>query len=204
MIQVSYSLLVFFCGMFITVDGFNKTGIPSAFWNFMEPYARINHASGVAVLSLVILLLSNVASNVPTGEPVSGHKKMLFTSRYRPLVVIQSYPTFCHFGCSAASWRAGGEVGGGAVALGGGAGVADTGVGEHGGGELVAAGVGGEPDRVRAGAAVAGLRLHPLLLGPPRLRPPLHPHRHRRRSPPHPRLTNLPTCRSLEEECEIN
>lgn len=68
-IQVSYSLLVFFCGMFITVDGFNKTGIPSAFWNFMEPYARINHASGVAVLSLVILLLSNVASNVPTGEP---------------------------------------------------------------------------------------------------------------------------------------
>ncbi|XP_020083870.1 putative transporter arsB [Ananas comosus] len=64
--KVSYSLLVFFCGMFITVDGFNKTGIPSAFWNFMEPYARINHASGVAVLSLVILLLSNVASNVPT------------------------------------------------------------------------------------------------------------------------------------------
>ncbi|XP_009397932.2 silicon efflux transporter LSI2-like [Musa acuminata AAA Group] len=64
--KVSYSLLVFFCGMFITVDGFNRTGIPSAFWEFMEPYSRINHASGVAVLAVVILLLSNLASNVPT------------------------------------------------------------------------------------------------------------------------------------------
>ncbi|WOL07162.1 transporter arsB [Canna indica] len=64
--KVSYSLLVFFCGMFITVDGFNRTGIPSAFWDFMEPFSRINHASGVAVLSIVILFLSNLASNVPT------------------------------------------------------------------------------------------------------------------------------------------
>ncbi|KAI0513794.1 hypothetical protein KFK09_009824 [Dendrobium nobile] len=64
--KVSYSLLIFFCGMFITVDGFNKTGIPSAFWNLMEPSARVNRASGVALLSIVILLLSNFASNVPT------------------------------------------------------------------------------------------------------------------------------------------
>ena len=66
--QVSYSLLIFFCGMFITVDGFNKTGIPSALWDLMEPYARIDSAGGVAVLASVILLLSNVASNVPTGK----------------------------------------------------------------------------------------------------------------------------------------
>jgi Na+/H+ antiporter NhaD/arsenite permease-like protein len=36
--KVSYPLLLFFCGMFITVDGFNKTGVPSAFWEFMEPH----------------------------------------------------------------------------------------------------------------------------------------------------------------------
>ncbi|KAJ0967250.1 hypothetical protein J5N97_024167 [Dioscorea zingiberensis] len=64
--KVSYSLLIFFCGMFITVDGFNKTGIPSALWDFMEPYAQINSAGGMALLSLVIIVLSNVASNVPT------------------------------------------------------------------------------------------------------------------------------------------
>ncbi|RVW62134.1 Silicon efflux transporter LSI2 [Vitis vinifera] len=64
--KVSYSLLIFFCGMFITVDGFNSTRIPNALWNLTEPYARINHVEGIVVLTLVILVLSNVASNVPT------------------------------------------------------------------------------------------------------------------------------------------
>ncbi|KAL2334743.1 hypothetical protein Fmac_015956 [Flemingia macrophylla] len=64
--KVSYSLLIFFCGMFITVDGFKKTGIPSALWDLMEPYSRIDHASGIAILAIVILVLSNLASNVPT------------------------------------------------------------------------------------------------------------------------------------------
>ncbi|GAA0172438.1 primary active transporter [Lithospermum erythrorhizon] len=64
--KVSYSLLIFFCGMFITVDGFNKTGIPSSLWEFTEPYSKIDHIGGIAILSIIILLLSNVASNVPT------------------------------------------------------------------------------------------------------------------------------------------
>ncbi|KAG9148239.1 hypothetical protein Leryth_027319 [Lithospermum erythrorhizon] len=64
--KVSYSLLVFFCGMFMTIDGFNRTGIPGAFWDALEPYARIDHVGGIAVLSIIILVLSNFASNVPT------------------------------------------------------------------------------------------------------------------------------------------
>ncbi|KAL8217921.1 hypothetical protein R6Q57_021294 [Mikania cordata] len=64
--KVSYSLLVFFCGMFVTVEGFNRTGIPSAIWDFMEPYSRIDQLTGVATLAVVILVLSNLASNVPT------------------------------------------------------------------------------------------------------------------------------------------
>ncbi|KAL2324555.1 hypothetical protein Fmac_023613 [Flemingia macrophylla] len=64
--KVSYSLLIFFCGMFITVDGLNKTGIPSTLWDLMEPYSHVDRASGVAVLAVVILVLSNLASNVPT------------------------------------------------------------------------------------------------------------------------------------------
>ncbi|XP_073032212.1 silicon efflux transporter LSI2-like [Primulina eburnea] len=64
--KVSYSLLIFFCGMFITVDGFNKTGIPSSLWEFMEPYAKIDSVGGTAILAVVIVVLSNVASNVPT------------------------------------------------------------------------------------------------------------------------------------------
>lgn len=65
--QVPYSLLVFFSGMFITIEGFNNTGTPTHLWNAVEPYAHINTASGVAVLSLIVTVMSNVASNVPTG-----------------------------------------------------------------------------------------------------------------------------------------
>lgn len=64
--KVSYPLLVFFAGMFITVDGFNTTGIPGTFWDAVEPHARINSTSGTVVLTLVVIVLSNVASNVPT------------------------------------------------------------------------------------------------------------------------------------------
>ncbi|XP_062200910.1 silicon efflux transporter LSI3-like [Phragmites australis] len=64
--KVSYSLLVFFSGMFVTVSGFNKTGLPGAIWKFMAPYSKIDHVSGVTVLSVIVLLLSNLASNVPT------------------------------------------------------------------------------------------------------------------------------------------
>ena len=69
--QVSYSLLIFFCGMSITVDGFNRTGIPNALWELVEPHARIDSAKGIALLAVVILVLSNVASNVPTGKTLS-------------------------------------------------------------------------------------------------------------------------------------
>ncbi|KAA8539937.1 hypothetical protein F0562_026629 [Nyssa sinensis] len=74
--KVSYSLLVFFCGMFMAVDGFNKTGIPTTIWEFIEPYAQIDNISGVLVLAGLILALSNLASNVPTvlllGGPVAA------------------------------------------------------------------------------------------------------------------------------------
>ncbi|GAA0171816.1 primary active transporter [Lithospermum erythrorhizon] len=64
--KVSYSLLVFFSGMFMTIEGFNKTGIPGVFWDALEPHSRIDHVGGIAILSIIILVLSNFASNVPT------------------------------------------------------------------------------------------------------------------------------------------
>ncbi|XP_039062692.1 silicon efflux transporter LSI2-like [Hibiscus syriacus] len=52
--------------MFITVEGFDKTGIPSTLWDFMEPYSNIDRVSGIAVLAIVILVFLNLASNIPT------------------------------------------------------------------------------------------------------------------------------------------
>ena len=65
--QVSYALLVFFSGMFIATSGFNATGAPQQFWSAVAPHSQINSAGGVIVLSLVVTVLSNVVSNVPTG-----------------------------------------------------------------------------------------------------------------------------------------
>ncbi|KAL3700680.1 hypothetical protein R1sor_018702 [Riccia sorocarpa] len=64
--KVSYSLLVFFSGMFIAVEGFNKTGAPGELWDAVEPHSRIENIKGLTILSLVVIVLSNVASNVPT------------------------------------------------------------------------------------------------------------------------------------------
>lgn len=65
--KVSYSILVFFSGMFITVEAFNRTGAPAQFWSAVEPYSRIDSKGGMVILSIVVTFLSNVASNVPTG-----------------------------------------------------------------------------------------------------------------------------------------
>ena len=64
--------------MFITVDGFNNTGIPSKLWDLVEPYSQIDHVSGIAVLALVILVLSNLASNVPTGMQIPFENSFQF------------------------------------------------------------------------------------------------------------------------------
>ncbi|KAI4351698.1 hypothetical protein L6164_006032 [Bauhinia variegata] len=92
--QVSYSLLVFFYGMFIMVDGFNKSGIPSAMWDFVETYSRVDHANGIAVLAMVILVLSNFASNVPTGMLISN------TDIESPIDLLHIWTLTCHEACS--------------------------------------------------------------------------------------------------------
>ena len=75
--QVKYPLLVFFAGMFITVAGFNETGVPEKLWVAVEPYAHIDTLRGLLTLSLVITVLSNLASNVPTGAYKYSHSRKL-------------------------------------------------------------------------------------------------------------------------------
>ena len=113
--QVSYSLLVFFCGMFMTVEGFNKTGIPSTLWDFMEPYSKIDRVSGIAFLTVVILVMSNLASNVPTGMLMDFFHIyiyiyifsiicfiILFTREFLKLMLIL---------CSSLAWSTSGSIG---------------------------------------------------------------------------------------------
>lgn len=46
--------------------GFNATGVPSVLWDAVEPYAGIGSAADLTVLTVIIIVLSNLASNVPT------------------------------------------------------------------------------------------------------------------------------------------
>jgi hypothetical protein len=40
----------------------------------MAPYSKVDSAGGISVLSIIILLLSNLASNVPTGIYTCMHE----------------------------------------------------------------------------------------------------------------------------------
>ena len=59
-------------GIFISVQGFIATELPRMLWDAVSAHATLSTVSGTAVLSAIILVLMNVASNVPTGlEAVS-------------------------------------------------------------------------------------------------------------------------------------
>jgi Na+/H+ antiporter NhaD/arsenite permease-like protein len=81
--------------MFITVDGFNRTGIPNAMWELVEPHARIDSAKGVALLAVVILVLSNVASNVPTGNAFVCAFSTVANFLYVPSVLLRFFFCMC-------------------------------------------------------------------------------------------------------------
>ncbi|XP_057547705.1 silicon efflux transporter LSI2-like [Amaranthus tricolor] len=93
--KVSYSLLIFFCGMFITVDGFNKTGIPGKLWDIMGPYSQVDNVGGIVILALVILVLSNLVSNVPTvlllGAQVAASAAAISASKERTAWLILAW-----------------------------------------------------------------------------------------------------------------
>jgi hypothetical protein len=98
---------------------------------------------------------------------------------------------------SAADGGRGGGLCGDDLCVGGDAVVAAAGVGEHGGGQPVAPGVGGEPDRVRAGAPRAAQRARPQLLEPRRVRRPFHARRHRHRHTAHRQDRLLACCQCM-------
>ena len=63
------SLLLFFSGLFVCVEGVNKTGLPDAAWALVEPAVGLTagapSAAGVAAFVALVAVGSNVVSNVP-------------------------------------------------------------------------------------------------------------------------------------------
>jgi len=63
--KVDWTLLVFFCCLFIVVMGLSKTGIVESAWRKSEHFLTFKEPSGIALFSLLMVLGSNIVSNVP-------------------------------------------------------------------------------------------------------------------------------------------
>jgi Na+/H+ antiporter NhaD/arsenite permease-like protein len=90
--RVDWTLLVFFCALFVVVDGLRQTGFVEATWTASRPYLALGEPRGVAIFTLLIVAGSNLVSNVPlvllTGpylgtlgaDPLTGWALLAFTS----------------------------------------------------------------------------------------------------------------------------
>ena len=63
--RIDWSLLLFFCSLFIVVAGLAKTGIIETSWTVSAPFLRLAEASGLALFTTLMTVGSNLISNVP-------------------------------------------------------------------------------------------------------------------------------------------
>jgi Na+/H+ antiporter NhaD/arsenite permease-like protein len=63
--RVDWTLLVFFCGLFVVVAGFAKTGLVDRAWAASGPYLVPHGAAGYSALTAFLVAGSNLVSNVP-------------------------------------------------------------------------------------------------------------------------------------------
>ena len=62
---MDWTLLVFFCGLFVVVAGFAKTGLVDRAWAASAPYLVPHGAAGYSGLTSFLVAGSNLVSNVP-------------------------------------------------------------------------------------------------------------------------------------------
>lgn len=63
--KIDWSLLLFFAGLFVAVEGFTESGAPTAFFTRVPLSAEAGHMGDWFTLTTLFLLGSNIVSNVP-------------------------------------------------------------------------------------------------------------------------------------------
>jgi Na+/H+ antiporter NhaD/arsenite permease-like protein len=63
--RVDWTLLVFFCGLFVVVAALRQTGLVEQAWLAARPVIHLDSLSGLAGFSALMAVGSNVVSNVP-------------------------------------------------------------------------------------------------------------------------------------------
>lgn len=74
--KVDWTLLVFFCGLFVVVAGLERTGFVERVWTEARPRLDLSTTSGLDLFAVLIVIGSNLVSNVPlvllTGPYLEG------------------------------------------------------------------------------------------------------------------------------------
>ncbi|MCC7535821.1 MAG: anion transporter, partial [Deltaproteobacteria bacterium] len=63
--RVDWSLLVFFVSLFIVVAALGKTGLPEQAWRAAAPWMGLRDPGGITAFSALLVVGSNLFSNVP-------------------------------------------------------------------------------------------------------------------------------------------
>jgi Na+/H+ antiporter NhaD/arsenite permease-like protein len=63
--KVDWTLLLFFCGLFIVTGALRQTGLVESLWREVAPALRYDTAGGLAAFTGTMTLGSNLVSNVP-------------------------------------------------------------------------------------------------------------------------------------------
>lgn len=89
--RVDWTLLVFFAALFVVVEGLAKTGLVEAAWRDASPHLSLHEGPGLTAFTALMVLGSNIFSNVPMvlltgphlgelGDPSRGWVLLAFTT----------------------------------------------------------------------------------------------------------------------------
>jgi len=79
--SVDYQLLIFFSGLFIVVGALTKTGYPQLIWDGIFDSVYLYSKKGITLFSTIVLVASNLISNVPAVVMATPLLKTLADSR---------------------------------------------------------------------------------------------------------------------------
>eukprot|EP00931_Biecheleriopsis_adriatica_P116845 TRINITY_DN92431_c0_g1_i1.p1 TRINITY_DN92431_c0_g1~~TRINITY_DN92431_c0_g1_i1.p1 ORF type:complete len:647 (+),score=135.00 TRINITY_DN92431_c0_g1_i1:92-2032(+) len=63
--KVDTEVCIYFAAMFVAVAALTETGLPAKGWEVIAPAAKLSTCAGAAVTAAAVVVLSNVAGNVP-------------------------------------------------------------------------------------------------------------------------------------------
>ena len=65
MVQIDWTLILLFIGLFIWLEGFQQTGFPTVVFDALKDFMSVTTVQGIIFFTVFVLIGSNIISNVP-------------------------------------------------------------------------------------------------------------------------------------------